>query len=378
MDRQYHLKGRAHATNNGNAPAHDQNHASLYGHCSGNVRPNSNEYVEDCTQIGDRPHLLLFSANADASLQESIEAHNEYLPTCQASLRDVAYTLALRREPKNHRTYAVANDKSSWKTSPPETIKPASRVAWIFTGQGAQWPEMGAELIDSNRIFQRSIRILDKFLRELPVPLPWTIEEELRKVAGASRVQEAEMGHPLSIAVQIGLIDVLRSWNIMPDFVLGHSSGEMAAAYASGAITAEAAMAAATFRGTTSGDKSENRGSMAAIGLGAHEVAPYLEPGVVIACENSQCSVTVSGDSEKVEKVVQNVKEQRSGVLARFLRVEKAFHSRKCGFSHPVILRTLTRQPRSHARIWCVVRGTSATIREEYLAESPILLLSHG
>jgi acyl transferase domain-containing protein len=139
---------------------------------------------------------------------------------------------------------------------------------------------------------------------------------ELRKVDGVSRVHRAEFGHPLSIALQIALIDVLRSWGIKPDVVLGHSSGEMAAAYASGAITAEGAMAAATFRGT-SNVSSDRKGSMAAIGLGRDEILPYLVPGVVIACDNSQLSVTISGDTEQ------------PSVFARLLRVEKAFHSRK-------------------------------------------------
>lgn len=143
-------------------------------------------------------------------------------------------------------------------------------------------------------------------------------------------MHNAEMGHPLSIAVQIGLVDVLRSWGIKPDFVVGHSSGEMAAAYASGSVTAEAAMAAATFRGTTSHDtgKPSSKGAMAAIGLGRYDVMPFLEPGVVIACENSQSSVTISGDAEGVQKMVQAIKERHDGVLARLLRVEKAFHSR--------------------------------------------------
>lgn len=135
------------------------------------------------------------------------------------------------------------------------------------------------------------------------------------------------MGHPLSIALQIALIDVIRSWGIEPTVVLGHSSGEMAAAYASGSITAEGAMAAATFRGSSHSEGSRE-GSMAAIGLGKTEVLPYMESGVVIACENSQCSVTISGDSEQVAKVVEKIKSSQPGVLARFLRVEKAFHSR--------------------------------------------------
>jgi len=136
------------------------------------------------------------------------------------------------------------------------------------------------------------------------------------------------MGHPLSLALQIGLVDVLKSWGITPNIVLGHSSGEMAAAYACGAISAESAISAGLFR--TSLKQSQDRpGSMAAIGLGREETLPYLIPGVIIACENSQCSVTLSGDTEELKKVVQSISSDRPGVFARFLRVKKAYHSRK-------------------------------------------------
>ncbi|KAI9150039.1 LOW QUALITY PROTEIN: Highly reducing polyketide synthase lcsB [Paramyrothecium foliicola] len=277
--------------------------------------------------------LLLLSANSEVSLERSIEAHRAYLEQSAASMKDIAYTLANRRDHGIYRAFAAAakfTGKLSFDVYGPMANESGPRVAWIFTGQGAQWPEMGAELIDSNLVFRKSIRELDAFLADLPKPPPWTIEGELRKSAEDSRVSQAEFGHPLSIAVQIGLINVLRVWGIQPDFVLGHSSGEMAAAYASGAVTATAAMAAATFRGIGTTDETAAagpRGSMAAIGLGAHEMDGYMESGVVIACENSQCSVTVSGDTEQVARVVENVKSSRPGVLARFLHVEKAFHS---------------------------------------------------
>ncbi len=147
------------------------------------------------------------------------------------------------------------------------------------------------------------------------------------KVDKVSRVHRAEMGHPLSIALQIALIDVLRSWGIKPDVVLGHSSGEMAAAYACGAIAAESAMAAATFRGTSNVSGSDRNGSMAAVGLGREDVSPYLIPGVVIACDNSQCSVTLSGDTDVMEQVIKKLQADRPSAFARFLRVGKAFHS---------------------------------------------------
>ncbi|ORY69074.1 uncharacterized protein BCR38DRAFT_508552 [Pseudomassariella vexata] len=137
--------------------------------------------------------------------------------------------------------------------------------------------------------------------------------DELRKGQGASRIHSAEMGHPLS-------------WGIVPDLTLGHSSGETAAAYACGALTAEAAMFTATRCGI-SNVSSNRKGSMAAVGLGRDEIRPYLLPGVDISCENSQCSVTLSGDTEGVEKVMEKLKTDQPGAFARMLRVEKAFHS---------------------------------------------------
>ena len=136
------------------------------------------------------------------------------------------------------------------------------------------------------------------------------------------------MGHPLCVALQIALVDVLRSWGVVPDITLGHSSGETAAAYACGALTAEDAIFAATRRGISNAS-SGRKGSMAAVGLGRDDILPYLLPGVDIACENSQCNITLSGDMDGVEKVIENIKADQPGVFARMLRVEKAFHSRK-------------------------------------------------
>ncbi|KAK5996188.1 Highly reducing polyketide synthase lcsB [Cladobotryum mycophilum] len=319
-----HFNG-AKANGNGISVQHDhQGHSSDFIKNGGAHETNG----VDCAEASAQSQLLLLSSNSEASLAKTIEAYNEYVMNPTADLKDVAFTLANRRDHMSHRAYAIARAGTPLEASASYSVKSSPTIGWVFTGQGAQWPEMGSELIDCNAVFRKTIKNLDGFLAGLPQPPLWNIEDELRKARGESRVEKAEFGHPLCVAVQIGLVDLLRSWNIQPDFVVGHSSGEISAAYASGALTAEGAMAAAFFRGVTSkGGSSEKRGSMAAIGLGPHEVAPYMEPGVVIACENSQSSVTVSGGSEQVRLVIQNVKEQRPGVLARMLRVEKAFHS---------------------------------------------------
>lgn len=281
-----------------------------------------------------QPNLLLFSAYSASSLDAQIDAYRNHIQTHEdIDLGDLAYTLAHKREHKPYRAYAVTSNISSIQpttATKPLTSVPPPRVGYIFTGQGAQWPEMGVSLLDNNATFRSTIRKLDAFLATLPSPPRWTIEDELRKAGADSGVHRAELGHPLCVALQIALVDVLRDWGIVPDFVLGHSSGEVAGAYASGALTAEAAMATATFRGTSHVVGHEvQRGSMAAIGLGREGVLPHLEPGVDIACENSQLSVTLSGDTEAVEKVIEKLRVEQPGTFARMLKVEKAYHSRK-------------------------------------------------
>jgi acyl transferase domain-containing protein len=152
--------------------------------------------------------------------------------------------------------------------------------------------------------------------------------DELCKPATESKIHTAELSQPICTAIQIALVETLRLWKIEPDAVLGHSSGEIAAAYTCGAISMASALAIACFRGATA-HASRRKGGMAAIGLGREALLGFLEPGVVIACENSQSSSTLSGDLQQVEKVVGKIKEECPDVLARMLKVEKAYHSRK-------------------------------------------------
>jgi acyl transferase domain-containing protein len=123
-------------------------------------------------------------------------------------------------------------------------------------------------------------------------------------------------------------VNLLAKWNIHPEAVIGHSSGEIAAAYAAKAITAEAAIIIAYYRGQVT-KLQERKGGMAAIGLGWEKVIPYLVDGVVIACENSPQSVTLSGDAEKIDEVLGKLRAEQPDAFCRRLRVEMAYHSRE-------------------------------------------------
>jgi acyl transferase domain-containing protein len=112
---------------------------------------------------------------------------------------------------------------------------------------------------------------------------------------------------------------------VVPVAVVGHSSGEIAAAYASGYLSMQEAIIIAFYRGHVT--KQSLGGGMAAIGLGADDLSEFLVEGVVLACENSPNSSTISGDSSKVKEVADAIKQKLPDVFVRVLKVEMAYHS---------------------------------------------------
>jgi acyl transferase domain-containing protein len=140
---------------------------------------------------------------------------------------------------------------------------------------------------------------------------------------------EAELSQPCCTALQAALVDLLKTYNIKPEAVTGHSSGEIAAAYACGALTLSETIIIAYYRGKVMLDIDPSVGRMAAIGLGPEQVQPYLLPGVLVGCENSPNSVTITGDKDAIETVIQKIKAGNPDVLARALQVDRAYHSRE-------------------------------------------------
>jgi acyl transferase domain-containing protein/predicted O-methyltransferase YrrM len=147
-----------------------------------------------------------------------------------------------------------------------------------------------------------------------------------------SRVNEPIMSLPLCCSLQIALVELLKSWGIRPTAVTGHSSGEVAAAYAAGAIDMREALAIVYMRGALTSafiKRSAVRGGMLAVGLGPEDAEPYLAQNqsgkVVIACVNSPSSVTLSGDIDGIEAIEGKLIADK--IFARKLNVEAAYHS---------------------------------------------------
>jgi acyl transferase domain-containing protein/SAM-dependent methyltransferase len=277
-------------------------------------------------RVSNEPQLLVYSANSPESLGRQVRNIHDFLEENPETRGDLAYTLANRREHLPHRAFTVASRDLSTFTSPLAKAGPFPEVVMVFTGQGAQWPQMGRELIESNAVFRNSIRSMDRDLQDAADAPQWSIEDELLKPAKMSQIHRAELSQPLCTAIQIALVDCLATVGIEASAVVGHSSGELAAAYASGGITAREAITAASHRGMVT--KKQNRsGSMAAIGMSWEETERYLVSGVVVACENSPKSVTISGDVDKLESVLVEIRKSQPEVMARLLKVDQAYHS---------------------------------------------------
>lgn len=237
------------------------------------------------------------------------------------------HTLAKRRERLKLASYCTLDGSTVSNLAPAIESQDLQRVAFVFTGQGAQWVGMGREMMEENLDFAASIRHMDDTLRKLEHAPAWTLAGTLlADKADKDLLSPADRAHPACAAVQIAYVDALAACQIKPCAVVGHSSGEMAAAYAAGVLTREEAITLAYYRGYACAQHS-TPGGMAAVGMGSDDVRALLRPGVVVACENSNASVTLSGDVKALEDTIADVKAAFPDIFVRQLRVAMAYHS---------------------------------------------------
>ncbi|KAG4437310.1 hypothetical protein IFR05_007206 [Cadophora sp. M221] len=287
------------------------------------------QYLKDHAQSRLGSDLAVISANSQDSLKAGIENLKQYVASHPDCLPDLAYTLCRRREHFKWRSFATLSNLETVTFAPP-TNKPVRQptVIMVFSGQGSQWPQMGHDLLASLPGFKEDVVAMDEILQSLePHCRPqWKAIEELSKPAVSSQLNRAELAQPLSTILQIGLLNALKRLWVRPQAVVGHPSGEIAAAYAAEALTLREAVTAAYYRGYVSKD-STTQGGMAAISLGAKETRQFLPNRVVVACENSPASTTIWGDADQLRVALANIQAAQPETFARALKVEMAYHS---------------------------------------------------
>lgn len=280
-----------------------------------------------------RPFLITMSAHDQKTLTRNIRGHQDIVQDYH--LPDLAYTLNCRRTRFAAGGYTIAHtgqERSAFEVDNFSFGSKSSKlvtIGFVFTGQGAQWARMGFDALQQFPDFAQTIDSLDRVLQRVVTPPPtWSLRAVLEAPSASSTVGDAEISQPACTAIQIAIVDLFASWGIESAVTVGHSSGEIGAAYAAGRISAPEAMLAAYFRGWAV-TKAAPKGTMLAVGLGADEVGDYIpeenEEGVTIACENSPSSVTLSGTFDDIAAVKEILDE--SDVFNRALPTGKAYHS---------------------------------------------------
>jgi acyl transferase domain-containing protein/NADPH:quinone reductase-like Zn-dependent oxidoreductase/acyl carrier protein/NADP-dependent 3-hydroxy acid dehydrogenase YdfG len=286
------------------------------------------------------PSLLPLSGHTTEALRHRARSFAHYIRTKpEVAVTDIAYMAAVRRTHLEHRLAVVgtgreelifaleafAEDQDSANLVAGQMRSTdKSKVAFICSGQGAQWWGMGRELLASTPIFQREIgRCSDEMKRHAD----WDLLEELKRDEGNSRLGETEIAQPALFALQVGLAAVWRSWGIEPCALVGHSVGEVAAAYLGGVLSFHDAVKVICHRGRLM-QRATGLGKMAAIELPEADVEKLIgsyRDCVSTAAINSPTSTVISGEAAAINEIVAAAASR--GIRAKALPVNYAFHS---------------------------------------------------
>ncbi|WP_054811970.1 type I polyketide synthase [Nocardia arizonensis] len=238
----------------------------------------------------------------------------------------------------------------------------AGRMAepvFVFSGMGPQWWGMGRDLLAAGGAFARTAERVDAAFREIA---GWSIVAEMSRPEDESRVTATEVAQPANFLLQVALAAELAERGIVAAAVVGHSVGEVAAAYVSGMLSLEDAVLVAYHRSrlqaTTAGS-----GGMLAAGITVARARELIgeDPSVDIAAVNSAASLTLAGEQGRLDEIAERLTEE--GVFARRLRVEVPYHS---GLMDPILdeLRTALAglAPRTPSLpLWSTVTGDLVT-----------------
>nr|UEN71129.1 fatty acid synthase 1 [Glyphodes pyloalis] len=238
----------------------------------------------------------------------------------------------------------VVRGYSLLESQPPKTVSVARdmqyfsgvrRPVWfVYSGMGSQWAGMATQLMRIP-VFAAAINKCHKALEPKGINLTRIITEPDPKIY--DNILNSFIG---IAAVQIGLTDVLKVIGIEPDYIIGHSVGELGCAYADGCFTAEQMILAAYSRGLASIETPFIKGSMAAVGLGYSQVKNMCPPEIEVACHNGPDSSTISGPADIMKTFVAKLVAQ--GIFAKEVPCSNiAYHSRYIAEAGPTLLKYL-------------------------------------
>lgn len=301
------------------------------------------------------PFLLPLSARSEEGLRALALSWVGRLRESAVAPLDLCYTAALRRDRHEHRlalafrdtadlatllgTYLRVEESARVLTGRTRGRGSPHKVAFAFCGNGPQWWAMGRQLLAQEPVFRK---VVERCAKAFSAISDYDLFAELGASEAMSRMSRTDVAQPAIYALQIGLCELLASWGIRPDGVLGHSAGEGASAYIAGALDFDDAIKVIYHRCRTQ-QLTEGSGRLAAAGLSLNEAEQYVAPfvgRVCISAHNSPRQVTFSGELLALRELGQRV--QASGAFWREIPMNYAFHSQAMDVVRDDLLRSLS------------------------------------
>ena len=289
---------------------------------------------------GGKQYVLPLSARSEEALGDLARSWlNRLSQPATESLDDLCYSAACRR---NHHAFRAAFTGSSrhelaeqleqfveqgmgeWLASGQMLNKAQAKPVFVFTGMGPQWWAMGRELYHGEPVFRKEADRCDAVFKKIA---EWSILEAMLAEEPVSRMNDTTIAQTANFVIQAGLVALWRSLGVEPAAIVGHSVGEVTAAYVAGVLTLEDAIRVSYHRSQIQ-KKASGMGKMLAVGLGAEQCADLLkltEGKVSIAAINSPSTVTLAGDAASLEAIATYL--TTIGEFNRFLQVEVPYHS---------------------------------------------------
>ena len=329
-----------------------------------------------------RPYALPISGRDGQVLRSMADQYRKALSEHGDSLADFCYSAGARRDHLDKRAVVIGSSVDELQDklrqifagseevegavmgSPIEDVPP---VVFVFTGQGAQWWKMGQELLEREPVFRKMIERIDREVRKLG---NWSLLQEMTRKEEKSNINRTYIAQPAIFALQVALSELWKSWGVQPAKVVGHSVGEVAAAYAAGVYSLEDAVKVIFHRSRlqeqTGGDG--KKGRMYAVGLSESDARKRLagmEEQVEVAVVNSPTMVTLAGDREPLEQLAQALEVE--GIFVRQLRINYAFHTHQMDPIREELLEALKDIQPKPTRIPYISTVTGGAMRGEEL-----------
>lgn len=317
--------------------------------------------------------LLPLSARAPEALKELARRYGEFLAEEESavSLSDLCYTSSVRRTHHDYRLAVVCHSREDAYNKLQAYLQSQTslevvsghimsdrpgKMVWIFPGQGSQWLGMGRDLLGQEPVFRDTIERCEYFIRQYA---GWSLLEQLQADEKHSRLREMNVVQPMLFAIEIALAALWISWGIVPDAVIGHSMGEVAAACVAGALSLDDALWIICKRSELL-LRASGKGAMAAVELTlnqANELVTYYKGRVSVAVSNSPNSTVLAGEPDALNEILSHL--DRHKIFGRLVKVDVASHSPQMDPLRDDLLKLMQRvRPRqSRVPIYSTVNG---------------------